>query len=98
MALSSLQRVFLIREIAKRLSIEEYPLIDLTLKEFDLPWADSWQGSKHDYVMAMLEKQSDKKLIGVGKHLGYDVEETDVSFLDLPFWEKGKLRRLCTSL
>jgi hypothetical protein len=50
MALSPLQRITLIKGITDRLAAEEWPLIDVTLKQFSLPWAEQWSGGKDTYV------------------------------------------------
>jgi len=40
------ERVNVIAEIARRLGRNEWPLIDLTLRQFSLPWANDWQGTE----------------------------------------------------
>ena len=58
MPLSPSQRIGLITEISKRLGGENWSIVDLTLKQFDLPWSDSWGGEGTAYVSAMIEKAS----------------------------------------
>lgn len=36
------QRVTLLKEISARLSVEEWPLVDVTLTQFKLPTSDEW--------------------------------------------------------
>jgi hypothetical protein len=63
MPLSPSQRIFLIKEIATRLGSEDWPLIDVTLKQFSLPWSDEWQGEKSAYVLHMGEEADDQILL-----------------------------------
>jgi len=91
MLLTASQRVSLIKEIVKRLSIENYSIIDMTLTEFGLPTTNTWNGGSDSYVMEMVKGQDNSKLLAIGKHLGYD--KTDApSYLEPAFWEEGKFR------
>jgi len=62
MPLSPSQRVVLIKEISDRLSTEDYSLIDVTFKQFSLPWSDQWQGDKNSYVLSMVAEAPDEVL------------------------------------
>ena len=75
MPLSPSQRVALIKEIAGRLAMEDWPLIDVTLKQFSLQWSDDWPGSKDTYVLTMIEKAPDQSLIDLAQHVGFQFEE-----------------------
>jgi TIR domain len=90
MSLTASQRVSLIKEIVKRLSVENYSVIDMTLGEFKLPVTDSWSGGGDSYIMQMVKGQDDAKLLGLAKHLGYSIEAP--SYLEPPFWQEGKLK------
>ena len=93
MALTPSQRVTLKNEIAGRLSSEDYPLIDATLKEFDIPTSLEWSGQKYDYLLQMIESTQDQILIDLGAHVGFIFEATVPSSLVQPaFWKKGMLR------
>ena len=70
MALSRSQRIQLIREIGARMSTEDYELIDVTLKQFALPWSDQWGGSKEAYVLRRIEGADDHTLVELGQHVG----------------------------
>jgi len=99
MAFTSSQRIVLITEIAKRLAGEEWPLIDLTLKQFGLPWTNSWTGSdKKAYSIAMLEDAPDSKLAELAQHVGFDFAAPKNSQIEPAFWEKGKFRIFITHL
>lgn len=91
MALSPSDRIKLIAEVARRLSEESWPLIDLTLKQFDLPWTDSWSGEKDSYIFEMLTNASDDSLLQIGHHVGFEVDSPKIG-LDPPFWNAGDLR------
>lgn len=65
------ERIFYIKEIARRLVPEEWSEIDLTLKQFGLPWMNEWNGEKIDYVIQMVEGASDDALVELAVHLGF---------------------------
>ena len=74
MALTPSERAHLIRDIADRLSDNSWPIIDMTLRQFDLPTTDEWQGGTHAYVIAMVEDRSDESLVELGSHLGCEID------------------------
>lgn len=85
------ERIKHIKEIAIELAKEEWALIDLTLKQFGLPWTDRWSGGgKENYVIEMLSGAKDEPLLGLAKHLGL------ASQLETPnepaFWQSGEAR------
>ena len=86
------------KEIAGRLSMEEYPLIDVTLKQFSLPWSDSWNSTKDAYVLRMIEEAPDQSLIDLAQHVGFQFEEISERRVEPPFWRKGMLRLFVTHL
>ncbi len=98
MPLSPSQRIALILEVVKRLSSEEYSLIDLTLKQFGMMWSDQWDGTKANYVLQMIESGSDQALAGLAHHLGFDVEQAGTSKIEPAFWRKGMLRLFISHL
>ena len=55
MSLTPSQRIALISGIAERLGAESWSLIDLTLKQFKLPWTDQFSGTNKGYVQEMIE-------------------------------------------
>ncbi len=65
------ERLTYIKEIARRLAPEEWSEIDLTLKQFDLPWVEQWSGDKIGYIIQMVEDASDDVLIELAAHLGF---------------------------
>ena len=65
------ERIKHIKAIASALSNEDWALLDLTLKQFGLPWTDQWAGgSKEAYVVNMISKADDQSLLELAKHLG----------------------------
>ena len=98
MPLSPSERVALIKEIAGRLATEDWPLIDVTLKQFSLPWTDDWQGTEHAYVLHMIEKAPDQSLIDLAQHVGFQFEEVTRRRIEPPFWRKGMFRVFVTHL
>lgn len=98
MPLSPSQRVLLIKEIATRLSTEDYSLIDLTLKQFSMPWSDQWTGTKEAYLLHMLEQAPDQGLIDLAQHVGFRFEDITTSRLEPLFWRKGMLRLFVSHL
>lgn len=99
MALSPSQRVTLVKQVADRLADEDWPLIDLTLKEFDLPTTDTWSGTKDAYLMQCVSGASDAVLMQIAAHVGYHIQgiEQPPAF-EPPFWTKGHLRLFVSHL
>jgi hypothetical protein len=63
------------KSIAQRLGNEDWPLIDVTLKQFALPWTDQWSGTKEGYVLEMIEGAADDALLDLGRHVGFQLQE-----------------------
>lgn len=91
MALSPSERIRLIRDVSQRLGEEEYPLIDLTLRQFGLPWTESWSDTKLAYVIQMVEGAADGVLLELARHVG---ARTDVAAprVEPAFWRPGMFR------
>lgn len=67
------ERIKLISDIADKFAAEEWSLIDLTLRQFKLPWTEQWFGSdKRDYIMSMTEEADDEVLLSLADHLNVD--------------------------
>lgn len=98
MALPATQRITLIKEIADRLQIEEWPLIDITLAQFKLPTSETWNGNKLTYVLELVKSASDESLIELAQHVGYLVEEVAKPGIDPPFWRKRMFRLFISHL
>ncbi len=76
---------------------EEWPLIDVTLRQFSLPQSDMWEGSKESYVLSMIEEASDETLMALGKHVGFELQ-SPVRGVEPPFWRKDHLRLFISHL
>jgi hypothetical protein len=100
MSLSPSQRISLMREIAQRLGAEQWAIIDLTLKQFDLPWTNEWNGTgrSNEYVIDMIAGAPDQTLIELAKHLGYTLEVLAPSHVEPAFWRKGMFRLFISHL
>ena len=91
------ERINAIQEIASRLSKEEWPLIDLTLKQFSLPWANEWSGEKLGYVIEMVSDADNNTLTQLANHVGYDIAY-ERSIVEPDFWEAGHFRLFASHL
>lgn len=85
------ERINHIKDISKELSKEEWSLLDLTLKQFNLPWTDQWSGGdKEAYVIDMLSGADDGPLLELAKHLGL---ASQLETIEEPvFWSGGEAR------
>ncbi len=64
------EKITLIQQIAKRLANYDWAVIDLTLRQFDLPWSEVWEGDdKESYVIEMVENADEESLLQVAHHL-----------------------------
>jgi len=86
------------KEIATRLSSEDWPFIDVTLKQFSLSLSDEWSGTKDAYILHMVEEAADQVLIDLAQHVGYQFEEVPAPRVDPPFWRKGMFRLFVSHL
>ena len=86
------------KEIATRLGSEDWPLIDVTLKQFSLPWAAEWSGEKDAYVLHMVEEAADQVLSDLAQHVGVQLKKTPAPRVDPPFWRKTMFRLFVSHL
>ncbi|MEW6595595.1 MAG: toll/interleukin-1 receptor domain-containing protein [Thermodesulfobacteriota bacterium] len=84
-------RIKLIKGIAASLEKESWRLIDLTLKQFKLPWSNTWDANdKSGYVMEMVSEAADEALVDLAKHLG---TITELGSTEAPsFWQPDQPR------
>lgn len=85
-------RIHLIRDVARALGQESWNLIDLTLKQFSLPWTNDWNGGgdREAYVMDMISESSDEALLELGKHVG---AVSELESVEAPtFWQEQQPR------
>lgn len=62
-------RIKIISEIANILAPADYSLIDLTLRQFGLPWTETWSEDKVGYVVEMIQTADDQSLLDLASHL-----------------------------
>lgn len=62
-------RIRIISEIARSLDSYEYSLIDLTLRQFGLPWTEQYYEDKTSYVIEMIQDGDDQCLLDLASHL-----------------------------
>ncbi len=91
MTMSPSQRSTRKKEISKRLSTEDWPLIFVTLKEYSPPTLDSFGAARSEYILNMIQDAPDQTLIDLARHVGHAFEAPR-SDDDLPFWRPGMLR------
>ncbi len=97
MTLTISEKLILIKEISKRLSTEDWPLIDVTLKQFSLPTTDTWSGTKDGYILETINSASDGILLELGHHVGFYLG-AEKNSIDPPFWQKGMFRLFISHL
>jgi len=85
------ERIKFIKLIADTLGEEEWALIDLTLKQFGLPYTDNWHGSgTANYIMDMIGDASSEQIMELAKHLGVASELDSVE--SPKFWDANQPR------
>ena len=97
MSLSPSNRVRVISEIGRRLGSVEWTVVDLTLRQFGLPWREDWSGDAQAYIMRMIEDGDDDVLLSLGRHLDYEL--APYSEAEQPtFWKSGCFRLFVSHL
>jgi hypothetical protein len=85
------ERIKHIKEISKELAKEDWNLLDLTLKQFGLPWTEQWNGDdKESYIIEMLGDCDPEALLELAKHLGLASQLENIS--EPEFWKAGEAR------
>jgi hypothetical protein len=93
------ERVYAIREIANRLSAEDWSIIDLTLGQFQLPTNNSWDGDRLSYVIRMVSHADDHQLVALAAHVGADAgEAVAMPAVETSFWKPGYFRLFLSHL
>ena len=76
------------------MDLDEWPEIDLVLKQFGLPFSDQWPGDKKSYVIEMIGGAGDSDLIELSQHFGIKSEgpAVIVDSPETPYWKDGHLK------
>lgn len=86
------ERIHLIQEITEKLSIEDWPIIDLTLTQFNLPTTDQWnQNDQRGYIINMVGRAEDEILAQLHFHLTGQ-KSNEYPSESLSFWQPGQFR------
>jgi len=64
------ERIKLITQISKKLVVEEWDIIDLTLDQFGLPTFTSWNGEKVTYIIEAIKEAENQVIVSLATHLG----------------------------
>ncbi len=89
------ERLKLINEITKALSVEDRSIIDLTLEQFNLPVSPRSKTESRNYVLARLKKAHDEVLQDLARHFGIAPETT---WNNPTFWAEGRVRLFISHL
>lgn len=85
------ERIKIIKEISEKMVQEEWPMVDLILRQFQLPTSDMWNGNKDSYIINMIDQASDSILVELGGYYGIgNVRSQPVHSPD--FWEDNYYR------
>lgn len=89
-------RIKYIKGIAEELATEEWEFIDLTLRQFGLPWSDQWSGNKESYVIEMLAEADAQPILELAKHVGVASQLASAENPD--FWSEQDARLFLSHL
>lgn len=85
------ERIKLIREISERMNQEDFTVIDLILREFQLPTQNTWNGDKSSYVIQMVDGAANETLKELAGYFGIsDVRAQPINSPD--FWKDNYYR------
>jgi hypothetical protein len=88
------ERIPLIKRLARTVGQEDWEEIDLTLRQFDLPWSHEWEDSNPvGYVIAHIETADDEKLLELEEYLLPTAEATPRSGGRSPGTNSGGTRK-----
>jgi len=96
------EKIKLIKGISINLSAEEWSLIDLTLKQYNFPTTEMFNGNKFDYVLQQIENGDAENLINLASHLDIktdsDNSNSPKSELNPTFWKDGYFKLFISHL
>jgi hypothetical protein len=91
------ERVKLIKQIATVLSTDDWSLIDLTLRQFNFPTSDTFNGERFQYLLTYLEKGKDIAISSLAAHLNIEFSKQE-SELSPGFWREGYFKLFISHL
>ncbi len=95
MKLSKSQRITFIQDIAGRMENDDWPAIDLILKQFSLPTSNEWSDSKKSYILQMISEARDTDLMELAEHFGIKGSDPTGVLkipIETPYWQEGTLK------
>ena len=93
------ERVKLIQQVSGRLHDLEWGELDLTLRQFGLPWSPQWNdGDKRDYCIQHVEQGGDKELLDLYEHLHGAKFELVPQGDGAHLWQEGCFRLFLTHI
>lgn len=93
------EKIALIKDISDAMKIEEWPMIDLTFRQFSLPTTDSWNGGdKESYIIQMIESANPEVLDELALHLGIIREQKGLDEIDVHCWQNRRFRLFMSHL
>jgi len=93
------ERVKLIQQVSGRLHDLEWGELDLTLRQFGLPWSEAWGGDKLSYCIEHVEQGDDKTILDLYEHLHDGAKFEGVPYGDgAHLWQDGHFRLFLTHI
>jgi hypothetical protein len=89
--MSPSDRIKIIKEIKNKLGRDDWTMVNLTFRQFGIRTIepDDFYGSFSEYILNMLEGNSDQTLIDLAQHLEINLFESTSSIPDPKFWKKN---------
>lgn len=93
MALTTSQRITLIKTVCQRLSKESWANLELTLRIFGLTVQDDYNGgTTYEHSISATQTASEETLVALANHLNIEIEPQVVANLEPSFWKAGQFR------
>jgi len=93
------ERVKLIQQVSGKLHDLEWGELDLTLRQFGLPWSPQWNdGDKRDYCIHHVEQGEDKALLDLYEHFNGAKFELVPQGDGAHLWQEGCFRLFLTHI
>jgi hypothetical protein len=85
------ERIKLIKEITKKLTREDWTMVNVSLRQFGIRTAepDDFYGGLSEYIPLALEGNPDQTLIDIAQHLEINLFESPASIPVPKFWKEN---------